>query len=95
MRFVVFSIILMAAFFSRAQDVEVSHAKAPDTSQGDSLRAHYIQRFPDYFFIYPVLKQRSLSFELARTDKSASLTYKPNSTYSLGVGAYLFEVGIE
>lgn len=95
MRLVALSIILMAPFCARPQDVDVSNEKTPATPLQDSVRAHYIQRFPDYFFIYPVLKQRSLSFEMARTDKSALLTFKPNNTYSLGVGAYLFEVGVE
>jgi hypothetical protein len=61
----------------------------------DTLRAYYIKRFPDYFFIYPVVRQNSLNFELAKSDRSSLLTYKPNNTYSLGLGAYLFEVALE
>ena len=61
----------------------------------DSLRETYIQRFPDHFFVYPVLKQRSLSFELATSNRTRLLTFKPNNTFSVGVGLYLFEVGAE
>ena len=63
--------------------------------QADSIRESHIQRFPDHFFIYPVLKQRSLSFELARADRTKRLTFKPNNTFSVGLGVYLFEVGAE
>jgi hypothetical protein len=61
----------------------------------DSVRDLYIKRFPDHFFLYPVIKQRSLNFELQKRDRSQLLTYKPNNTYSFGVGTYLFEMGFE
>ena len=61
----------------------------------DSIRNLYITNFPDHFFIYPVLKQRRLSFELEKRDRSGLLTYTPNTSYSLGIGAYIFEVGLE
>ena len=61
----------------------------------DSLRRYYIKRFPEYFFVYPVFRQGSLNFELEKKDRSALLTFKPNNTYSLGVGLYIFEVGVE
>ncbi len=82
---------LLSSFSVFAQEgVEVV---AP--SKKDSIRDLYIRRFPDHFFVYPVLKQRSLSFELEKVDRSDLLTFRPNTTYSLGVGAYLFEVGVE
>jgi len=60
------------------------------------LRAQYIQDYPDHFFIWPVIKQRSLSFEMRRDkDRREFLTYKPNNAVSLGVGMYLFELGFE
>lgn len=61
----------------------------------DSVRNIFIKRFPDHFFLYPVVKQRSLSFELEKTNRSDLLTFKPNNSYSLGVGTYLFELGFE
>jgi hypothetical protein len=32
----------------------------------DSLRAHYIKPYSDYFFLWPVIKQRKLDFEMER-----------------------------
>jgi hypothetical protein len=74
-----------------AQELELS---TPHPSR-DSLRDGHIQLFPNDFFVYPVLKQRTLSFELEKTDRSRLLTFRPNRTYSFGVGLYLFEVGAE
>lgn len=65
-------------------------------SERDSIREYYIKHFPDYFFIYPVLKQRSLNFELQKQSGDEDLvTFKPNNSYSFGVGLYLFEIGVE
>lgn len=64
--------------------------------QVDSLRAFYIQEYPHDFFIWPVLKYRSLSFEARdRSDDNNKISFKPNNTSSFGVGFYLFEVGLE
>lgn len=94
-----FILILFMSFVTEAlaQNAEVNEAdeEVPVTQDKDSVRRYYIKDFPDYFFLYPVLKQRGVNFELARTDRSALLTYKPNNTYSLGVGAYIFELGVE
>jgi hypothetical protein len=68
---------------------------APPVTNKDSIRDLYINRFPDHFFVYPVLKQRSLNFDLRKIDGSDLLSFKPNNTYSLGVGLYLFELGFE
>lgn len=62
----------------------------------DSLRERYIKRFPDYFFIWPVVKQRSTSFDIENLpNKTEKLSYKPNGNYGLGVGMYIFEIGFE
>lgn len=62
----------------------------------DSLRSKYVQRFPDKFFVWPVLKQRSLFFDVSpRADRSKVLNYRPNNSFGVGVGFYLFEVAIE
>ncbi len=62
----------------------------------DSLRAFYIQEFPNDFFIWPVLKHRSLSFEVSdRDDGKQSVSFRPNSTASAGFGFYIFEIGFE
>jgi hypothetical protein len=91
-----FLIILFLAlpFLLRGQDIQV--AGPTDQQEKDSIRNYYIKHFPDYFFLYPVLKQRSLSFELEKQDGDENLlTFKPNNSYSFGVGMYLFEIGFE
>jgi len=60
----------------------------------DSIRSHYIQRFPNYFFLWPVIKQRSTSFDV-KNQSNQKLTYKPNGNYGLGFGMYVFEIGFE
>lgn len=65
-------------------------------AQNDSIRNTYIQQFPDKFFIWPVLKKREISFDLnSRDDKGKKLSYKPNTSFSAGVGFYIFEVAAE
>jgi hypothetical protein len=62
----------------------------------DSIRSTYVQRFPDKFFIWPVIKQRSLSFDISkRSDRSTVLNYRPNNSFGVGLGFYLFEVAFE
>ncbi len=98
MRFFILLLLLFVYLNTSAQnDVQIPETvdASAVTLDKDSLRRYYIKRFPDYFFIYPVLKQRSLNFELSKADRSAVLTYKPNNTYSLGLGVYLFEIGLD
>ena len=62
----------------------------------DSTRDRFIKRFPDHFFIWPVVKQRSTSFDIENLPhKSEKLSYKPNGSVGLGWGMYLFEIGFE
>jgi hypothetical protein len=64
--------------------------------QTDSLRAYYIQEYPDHFFIWPVIKYRSLSFEIRDKDRNSDkIEFKPNNPVSLGAGFYLFDLGFE
>jgi len=60
----------------------------------DSIRSHYITRFPNYFFLWPLVKQRSTSFDV-KNQANQKLTYKPNGDYGLGFGMYIFEIGFE
>jgi hypothetical protein len=91
MRFIFLTGLLLITGELWAQELELS---TPHPSK-DSLRDGNIQLFPNDFFVYPVLKQRTLSFELEKRDRSGLLTFRPNRTYSFGVGLYLFEVGAE
>ena len=98
MRSLVVSVLLClatAVFAQNGVQVTEPEESKSKTNDKDSVRAYYIKGFPDYFFLYPVLKQRSLNFEMANARRESVLTYKPNNTYSLGMGAYIFELGIE
>lgn len=66
----------------------------PDSS--GSVRSQYIRSYPNDFFVWPVLKQRKLDFELRSLAGDRNrLQYSANKPYSLGVGLYLFEVAFE
>jgi hypothetical protein len=93
MKAVLFLVCLVSATFSYAQeDLQISEPN----HEKDSLRDLYINRFPDHFFLYPVIKQRSLNFQLEKNnDRDKQLTFKPNNSFSFGVGTYLFELGFE
>ena len=62
----------------------------------DSIRAIYIERFPDHFFIWPLIKSRTTQFEIQQINNAGNkLTYKPNNAVGLGFGLYVFEIGAE
>ena len=62
----------------------------------DSLRTTYIKSYPDKFFLWPVLKQRALSFDLQQTKQFGNtIKFKPNNSYGFGLGMYLFDIGLE
>jgi hypothetical protein len=62
----------------------------------DSLRGKYIRRYPDYFFLWPVLKHRSMSFDVSSERATReNLNFRPNNSFSVGLGAYLFDVSAE
>ena len=91
---------LLTLFFSglilfvfAQDDIEVSSSSLSDY---DSLRGHYIKSYPDHFFLWPVLKQRSQGFEMrSLADPKNKLNYKSNKPYGLGIGMYIFDVGVE
>lgn len=69
----------------------VAHAQ-----KRDSDRNIYIERFPDYFFVWPLIKQRTNQFEIQQATNSANkLAYRPNNSVGMGFGLYVFEVGAE
>lgn len=62
----------------------------------DSVRAKHIRKYPDHFFIWPVIKRRSLSFDVENTlNPGDALHFKPNNTFAAGVGVYLFDISAE
>lgn len=54
-----------------------------------------IQTYPDYFFVWPVLKQRSLDFKVRSLESKRAIRYQPNNSYNVGLGAYVFDVSVE
>lgn len=62
----------------------------------DSLRSYYIHEYPDHFFIWPVLKQRSLTFDIQdKAEKERKIEFIPNNKFTFGAGFYLFDIGFE
>ena len=61
----------------------------------DTLSHTSIKSYSDYFFIWPVLKQRSLNFGIRDRGDNRIMGYKPNNAYTLGVGAHVFDLSLE
>ncbi len=62
----------------------------------DSIRDTYIKHFSDHFFVWPVIKKRELSFQVVSVlDKKKEFSFKPNNSYSLGLGINIFEIALE
>src|SRR3954469_11138271 len=88
----IFCFALVSSAFAQ-NDVTVS--TYPKVNK-DSVRAKNVQRYPNHFFIWPVLKQRSLDFEVQNlSNRKQKLNFKPNNSFTVGLGVYLFELGIE
>lgn len=76
-------IFIVPSFFVNAQE------------HPDSVRGRYVQEFKDHFFLWPVLKQRSLNFEVRSSQQNKNVVFQPNTSFALGVGAYVFDLAIE
>lgn len=88
-------IILLAAWPGVYAQESTTVSVYPEENKS-SERSQYIRSYPDNFFIWPVLKQRRLDFDLRSTEnRKNTLAYKSNRPYSLGIGMYLFELGVE
>ncbi|HLT71705.1 MAG TPA: DUF4421 family protein [Cyclobacteriaceae bacterium] len=61
----------------------------------DTLNVAHIKSYPDHFFLWPVLKQRELNFRIRDLEENRSVRYRPNNSYALGVGAYVFDISFE
>lgn len=65
-------------------------------SKRDSVRALYIEEFPDDFSIWPLAKYRALQFNIQDKDQKKPLvSFIPNNDFKLGAGFYLFELSFE
>lgn len=87
-------VLLLVSLAAPAQDA-AEYSVFP-AGRKDTIRSKYIRAYPDNFFVWPVLKQRRLDFEMqALGNRKNSLAYKSNKPYSFGVGMYLFELAFE
>ncbi len=65
-------------------------------ASGQNVDTTYIKSYKDKFFVWPVAKNRSLSFRLEDPETAGrNVEFKPNSATGLGLGVYLFDLGIE
>src|SRR5579872_419436 len=58
-------------------------------------RTSYVERFTNYFFIWPEVKQKSTSFSIQDEATGRKITFKPNIPFHVGAGFYMFGVGAQ
>jgi len=93
MKILPFLVFCCTSFSLIAQELE---APARPQSKYDSIRSIHIKTYPNHFFLWPVLKQRNLDFEMKDlNDRHKRVTYKSNKPNALGLGMYVFELGVE
>jgi len=85
--------LVCMACHAGAQDADIG---VSPQSKYDSIRATNIKSYPDHFFIWPVLKQRRLDFEMQDLPaRDKKIAYRSNRPFGFGVGVYLFEITAE
>ncbi len=88
-----FAALFISLYAYGQSDTEFGVHRVP---RYDSAREQYIRSYPDHFFIWPVIKQRKLDFRIDDVPSNGRpITFNPNRPYALGLGVYLFEVGLE
>ncbi len=103
MRFIIVFFLVGLNFSSFAQgDVEISIPMEEDSTAmrsrkvHDSIRHKFVKTYPDHFFIWPVIKTRSLEVEAKSIpDPKHRVLFKPNKPVSMGFGFYILEVAVE
>ncbi|MFZ5970908.1 MAG: DUF4421 family protein [Bacteroidota bacterium] len=64
--------------------------------RADTTRQAFVKSYPDYSFIWPFIRQRSLQFNVQnRNGRSDVLNFRPNNSFSMGLGLYVFDVVVE
>lgn len=62
----------------------------------DSIRSKFVRTYPNHFFIWPVIKKRSIEVEAqSLVDPKHRIQFKPNNSVSMGLGFYLLEIAFE
>lgn len=102
MRLLAFPLLLLTTVSLAQQDLDVNPEVSQDSikrrvrSERDSIRAKYVKMYPDHFFVWPVIKKRSLDVEAeSLINDKQTVAFKPNNSVSLGLGCYVFEVAVE
>lgn len=74
----------------------LSWSSSAQNKELDALeRAQFVERFTHYFFVWPVVKERTTSFTIQNVSGSQKLVYKPDVSYHLGAGVFIFGVGAQ
>jgi len=97
-----FLFIALSIFCWAQNDVDITISIDQDSigkkkrGINDSIRHTFVKSYPDHFFVWPVIKRRTLEVE-ARSiaDSDHRVFFKPNNTVSLGFGFYLLEIAFE
>jgi hypothetical protein len=95
--------LLTSSLCSRAQDsVDITLAPAEDSLRQqnrkvrDSIRHRFVKNYPDHFFVWPVIKRRTLEVEaVSLRDNDHRVRFRPNNSTGMGLGFYLFEIALE
>lgn len=102
MRIVLLLLVMVTASCFAQDNVEITLTPSEDSvkskakSQRDSIRAKYVKTFPDHFFVWPVIKRRTLNVEAqSLLNDNHRIAFKPNNSVSIGMGCYVFEVAVE
>ena len=61
----------------------------------DSLRLFYIKTYERQIFIGPLIRQRTISFQIKNRYDVNKIVFRPNNSYSAGVRFNLFGIGME
>lgn len=61
----------------------------------DSIRAEYIEAYPNDFAVWPMLKYKDLSFSITDKNEKSAIAFNSNNDFKLGAGFYLFEIAFE
>lgn len=102
MRFLTLLLLSFTTLCAAQGDVEITMPVQEDSLLGrkhnvhDSIRSKFVRNYPDHFFVWPVIKKRSLEVE-ARSllDNGHRVLFKPNNSVSMGLGFYLLEIAFE
>lgn len=80
---IIFTSIVFSASFAMAQDE-------------DSVRSEYVKEFPDEFNVKLLASNRLLILNLVdKNGGSRKINYAPNDRGYIGIGTYIFDVGLE